>query len=797
MAAERRPGQQPPPLEPYPSFEQRAYGNTTLEVPPRPHHHLEHPPRRRPPKRRSSWLSSLFVVFLLGLAAVVSGAAVFLLMTPPTNLLRAQLIQQVKAQTGRDLTIAGPTSFTFFPQIGLSMSDVTLSQPPGLQGPAFATMKKLDVAVKLLPLLKRQVAVDRLVLEKPVIHLLVAQNGQTSWDFAALSQQSRDPVRIAQAAGQTSDARGGLPGDAQDFLRGARDESKKPSEQKMAQLSELQLGDVRIIDGTLTYDDAKSGTRERIEAINVELGLDTITKPLTASGDFRWKAEKLDFQSNLTSVADVLQNRPAKLSLSMNGAPIKATYQGTIESGEQFAANGTVNANAASLRKLAAWLGTTLPPAPGFGALAASGQLSVKGPVMALKQSKLQLDGQTATGDITVRTGGIRPAVRAKLAIDQLNLNNYMAGGAAALKPTTNPNTSKPAASKAAQPPKNKANPQSIEDLLKGTGGATRVRGYTARSGWSRDPIDTEVLGLADAEADLSIAKLFVNDLKIDASELAISLKNKLLKTTLKQVALYGGRGTGFVTLDGSAAASAAVGANLSLDGVEALPLLKDAAGQDWLTGRGTIKLAVAGQGPSQEAIMASLNGNAGIQFRDGAIVGINIPGLVRSISQGQLGNLGQGPAEKTDFSEMTSNWTIKSGVASNSDLTLISPLLRVGGEGQVVLAKQTVDYTLRPKLVAKLEGQGGKRDASGLEIPVRVHGPWAKPKFTPELGDILKDPNKALDAVKRIGEQFKGKDANEIIDGLIGGSKNSGSDGTSDGIDSDKAKDLLNRFLR
>ena len=194
---------------------------------------------------------------------------------------------------------------------------------------------------------------------------------------------------------------------------------------------------------------------------------------------------------------------------------------------------------------------------------------------------------------------------------------------------------------------------------------------------------------------------------------------------------------------------------------------------------------------------MASLNGNAGIQFRDGAIVGINIPGLVRSISQGQLSNLGQGPAEKTDFSEMTSNWTIKSGVASNSDLTLISPLLRVGGEGQVMLAKQTVDYTLRPKLVAKLEGQDGKRNATGLEIPVRVHGPWAKPKFTPELGDILKDPNKALDAVKRIGEQFKGKDANEIIDGLIGGSKNSGSDGTSDGIDSDKAKDLLNRFLR
>jgi AsmA protein len=790
MTSNRRPGQTPPPLDPYPSFEQRAYG-AGQRPPSQPQPSLQPPPRRRhPPRphRRRSWLSSVFVVLLLGVAAVVSGAAVFLLMTPPTSFLQAQIIDQVKSRTGRDLTIAGPTSFTFFPRLGLSMSDVTLSQPPGLAGPPFAKMKQLDVAVRVLPLLKRQVAIDRLVLQKPVIHLLVDARGAASWDFAtADANASAPPVRLAQAGGTVSDAPGGLPDDARAFLKGARDISKKPSQKQMAALRELQLGDVRIVDGTLHYADAKAGTKQRVDAVNVQLGLDRIDEPLTATGDLKWQNQTVEFQSKLTSVANILQQQDAKLGFNMKSAPVTAAYQGTVTPGDTLKARGSVQVQSGSVRTLAAWLGSELPPALGFGALNAKGQLSIAGPAIDLRGATLTLDDQTATGDIAVRTGGIRPSVRANLKLDQLNLNNYMGDGSAKprkkARAKTPENTEQQARGRSSKP-------SSIEDLL-GGGSPTRVRGYSARSGWSTETIENAMLGLVDANADLNIGKLFLNNLKIGQTKLGVALQNKVLKANLNQSALYQGQGKGFVTVDGTVPGSTAVGVNLTLSAIDALPLLKDLADQDWLTGKGTVTIAAAGQGKSQKAIISTLNGKAGLRFNDGAIVGINVPGIVRGISQGQFTKIDQAPTEKTDFSEMSANWDIKSGVATNSDLSLVSPLLRVGGNGKVMLPQQTVDYTIRPKLVAKLEGQGGKRDASGLVIPVRVHGAWADPKFTPDLGDILKDPSKALDAVQNIGKQFKGKNANEVLDGLLGGGGKSGGDSKT------KAKDLLDQFLR
>jgi AsmA protein len=100
----------------------------------------------------------------------------------------------------------------------------------------------------------------------------------------------------------------------------------------------------------------------------------------------------------------------------------------------------------------------------------------------------------------------------------------------------------------------------------------------------------------------------------------------------------------------------------------------------------------------------------------------------------------------------------------------LVGPLIRVTGAGAVKLGERTIDYTLKPKIVADARGQGGAIDIGGLEVPLKVQGPWEKPKFAPDLGGVLKDPNKAVDAIKEIGKQFKGKDAKEVLRGLFGG---------------------------
>ena len=786
MTDPRRPG--PPPLDPYPSFEERAYGHNQhpqsqpqLRAAQR-HHGPSHHHRRR--KKRSGLGTILFVLFL-GIIAVVSAAGVFLISNPPTELIRAQLIDQVKSRTGRTLTISGPTKFTIFPSLGISMKNVSLSPPPGMTGAAFAKMAGLDVSVRLLPLLKRELSVNRLVLQQPVIDLRVDKDGRRSWDFANVYQQPV-LVRLAQAGGTANDAAGGLPSDAQEFLKNSGDARKKPSAQKLAALSQLQLGDVRIVNGTVKYADATTQTKQQLNAVNVRLGLDDIKAPLNAKGNVRWRKEKVDFVSTLTSVDDVLREQPAKLEFKLSSQPVSASYDGSLHVADQIAAKGAVAVNTQSLRGLAAWLGSTLPPARGYGPLRLSGLLNSKGTTHALTSAKLNLDNQQANGTLTVKTGGVRPYVNANLKVSQLDLNNYLTNGTA-------PRAAAPAvvpASPAATKTNNK--PQSIEDLLGATG--TRVKGYTQRSGWSREAINAQALGAVDADADLRIGRLFVNNLKIGQSDLAVQLKNRILKTTLKDIALYGGRGKGIVSADGTAGDAVSLGANLDLTGVDALGLLKDAAGQDWLSGKGNVSLAVAGQGKSQHQIMNTLNGNANLAFRDGAIKGVNVPKLLRNVSSGNFTNLSGAPSEKTDFSSMTASWAIKSGVARNQDLQLSSPLVRVTGSGAVMIGGRAVDYLVRPKLVASLEGQGNQGLTSGLEIPVRIKGPWSKPSVIPEIGDILANPDKAIDTVKKIGDQFKGKNTGEILDGLLGGGSNSGTAGDNK---SNPAGDLLDRFLR
>ncbi len=190
--------------------------------------------------------------------------------------------------------------------------------------------------------------------------------------------------------------------------------------------------------------------------------------------------------------------------------------------------------------------------------------------------------------------------------------------------------------------------------------------------------------------------------------------------------------------------------------------------------------------------LVETLNGKADFAFADGAIVGFNLPGAIRGISQGKLSGLKKAPAEKTDFSELAASFTIANGIAQNQDLRLTSPLLRVTGAGAVHLPPKTVDYTVKPKLVTSLEGQQGATDLSGIEIPVRISGPWDKPKYEPDLKGVLADPNKAIEAVKQIGKQFKGKSAKEIADELLGKKSAGGATGSTQ-----KAKDLLKNLLK
>ena len=94
---------------------------------------------------------------------------------------------------------------------------------------------------------------------------------------------------------------------------------------------------------------------------------------------------------------------------------------------------------------------------------------------------------------------------------------------------------------------------------------------------------------------------------------------------------------------------------------------------------------------------------------------------------------------EKTDFSELKSQFTITNGVSNTPNTTMMSPVLRVVATGKADLVKETLDFTVDPKFVGTLKGQGDTKERSGVVVPVLVAGTFSSPTFRPDLAKMLK----------------------------------------------------------
>src|SRR6202021_2046902 len=120
---------------------------------------------------------------------------------------------------------------------------------------------------------------------------------------------------------------------------------------------------------------------------------------------------------------------------------------------------------------------------------------------------------------------------------------------------------------------------------------------------------------------------------------------------------------------------------------VRALPLLPSAAGFDKLDGKLQAKITVRADGQSQRAIMSNLDGTVFAVFQDGAIRGLNVAQMIRSLTSGTLSGWQEGKEQTTDLSQLSASFRIEKGQATTTDLNLVGPLVRVTGAGPVDLA--------------------------------------------------------------------------------------------------------------
>jgi AsmA protein len=304
--------------------------------------------------------------------------------------------------------------------------------------------------------------------------------------------------------------------------------------------------------------------------------------------------------------------------------------------------------------------------------------------------------------------------------------------------------------------------------------------GSGSQQRWSTAPIDLKGLNYLDARMKLSAAELKVAGAKLGPAEVEASLAGGVLKATIDNLRAYDGDASGEVAIDASGG-NPTYAVHCDLTGVRALPLLQNLAGFDRLDARMQAKLTLRSSGASQQAIMSNLGGSAFLMFQDGAVKGINVAQMIRSLTANPLSGWQAGEALSTDFTQLSASFQVERGQATTSDLNLVGPLVKVSGGGMVDLGNKALALRVEPKLVMTTEGQGRTSDPVGLGIPVIIDGPWAQPRFYPDVAGILDDPAAAYARLKQMGQGLFGKDSAGLdrlingIGGLIGNAASNG----------------------
>jgi len=128
-----------------------------------------------------------------GLLALVILAIAVLVATFDPNKYKSELAHVVKEKTDRTLAIDGKISLSFYPSIGVDIGRTSLSERNSDR--TFARIDEVKVSLAVLPLLSKQVVVDRVTLSGLNVNLVQGKDGKTNFADLTGAGGSSSPAK--------------------------------------------------------------------------------------------------------------------------------------------------------------------------------------------------------------------------------------------------------------------------------------------------------------------------------------------------------------------------------------------------------------------------------------------------------------------------------------------------------------------------------------------------------------------------------------------------------------------------
>ncbi len=689
------------------------------------------------------------------------------------NQFKTQIIQTVEQKQQRHLSINGNIGLRFFPKLGVELESVALSEFQSTK--EFASLSRARVSLAFLPLLQKQIVIDKVTLHDLKLRYERDADGKSNIDDLIAGKQSepkeaqttntnatKSPVLFEIEGIDIKNAQIGIKDDKvkiqgqiasfnlntgklsnhsnTPFKLDTHLQLTQPKLDAQLQISsEVQLS---LADANYALKNLKLELQAQLEKEVAKL---TITSPQIGKNAETWFTDGVEIQASMNDVkasteltlkantgkllGDKTQLKLEQLQLNLQQQKGKATSSFSVSSPMMFD-------TAQSLFEFKGFKINALIKDPNLAQ--SEIRIPIEGDIrLMLEQKKLeanlrsQFDESHILSSITLNDFA-HPAIQFKLAIDQLNLDRYI----------KNDNNSAVNKSEAEQ-----------------------------------KPIDLSVLHKLNVQGQIELKQLQAKKLHLTDIVLPLKIQAGELQINDMRAQLYQGSVQGKI----SVSSDNKIKVSQNLSNISINPLLKDFMQKDILEGRGNLNLNIDTHGKFTNDFKNNLNGVVAARLNDGAVKGINLAKSLRDFKAKIFNKTDQqqaaNSAEKTDFSALSASIVFIDGIGKSDDLDMKSPFLRIGGSGKVNLRENKLDYTAKVMVVNTATGQEGTDLAQlkDISVPVRLSGPFDKLEYQILFAQIGSDAlkaafkAKAAPALEEKKQELKQKVNDQLKDKLKG----------------------------
>lgn len=230
------------------------------------------------------WFKRFVIGAVVLLIAAFIGVAVFILNIDPSAY-KNRLAAMVKAQYDRELVVDGDIELSLFPRIGLTVNNISLSEPGSKE--IFAKVDTVRMAVALWPLMSNRFLVDHLAIDGFVAHIIRGAGGR--YNFEDLIRHSLPQNTTAKDAHENTSTQ----------------IAAETLQQRLEKTDfKVDIAGLTLNKGLLGYHDIEKLSFAYLKDMTVRTGRITEGQPfdLSLSGRLGDANEKLDAQLNVNGL---------------------------------------------------------------------------------------------------------------------------------------------------------------------------------------------------------------------------------------------------------------------------------------------------------------------------------------------------------------------------------------------------------------------------------------------------------------------------------------------------------------